>query len=697
MMDTEVLEVFEPVNRRLDDDLKKAAREMGPDAARFLVAEYYKHQADRIRNRARLRELEGENIDCLTYLATQNDSLEHLAKAMLDQWSNAQPLGVWARSHKGVGPVIAAGLLAHIDLEKAPVSSSVIRFAGLDPSLKWYGKVEAAAMIKTARQHSPAAPVEALIYRSAESWNRKPTALLRDATRTPKGESRKLTLETLTAALAKRPWNADLKVLCVRPDCAVTTKRGPLPIERVVVGDEVLTHRGRWRSVTKVFVNNHDGQLFGLRAANSGNQVAWLTGGHPVYAADCETWKSGRTIKVKPDSDGGYGWHAVEDVLSRWKLLRPTVQQEVDSLSPIRCHGVEVGYGRVAAEGKHLGIAHPTANSVKARIQLTPELMRLLGLYIAEGHRNRTRIIFSLHIDESELAEFITGQLRALVPDAVVSTTPCPEHNSVQIGVCCKPLADALQLLVGHSSLTMRIPMEWLSGPDELLEPLFQGIMEGDGDHQGRLAGKRISSANCGLAHEVLILARRLGYSASMHSEKTGRAYRVMLNNRPDVEPRARETLIERYCGKVYNLEVEEDHSYLVEGYAVHNCWKLGECFVKVSGYDDAFYGKLYQERKALDVARNEARDFSGQAFASLSSSRAPGKGTEAYAHYKSGKLPPARVHLRATRYAVKLFLSHYHEVGLRLQGKTPPKPWVIEHGGHGHYIPPPNLSAVGL
>ena len=45
----------------------------------------------------------------------------------------------------------------------------------------------------------------------------------------------------------------------------------------------------------------------------------------------------------------------------------------------------------------------------------------------------------------------------------------------------------------------------------------------------------------------------------------------------------------------------------------------------------------------------------------------------------------------------IKLFLSHLHEVWLRLLGRPVPKPWIIEHGGHGHYIAPPNLEVVGL
>lgn len=119
--------------------------------------------------------------------------------------------------------------------------------------------------------------------------------------------------------------------------------------------------------------------------------------------------------------------------------------------------------------------------------------------------------------------------------------------------------------------------------------------------------------------------------------------------------------------------------------------WKLGDCFVKTSGYDDAFYGKIYRERKALEVERNEAGLFSDTAARSLVAKKIVDKKTRAI--YESGKLPPGRLDLRARRVAVKLFLAHYHHVAyIDHYGTEPPKPYILtKEGGHAHYIAPPN------
>lgn len=116
-------------------------------------------------------------------------------------------------------------------------------------------------------------------------------------------------------------------------------------------------------------------------------------------------------------------------------------------------------------------------------------------------------------------------------------------------------------------------------------------------------------------------------------------------------------------------------------------CWKIGESFVKVSSKPDAFYGHIYLERKAQEVAKNENGDFAEQAAKKLEEFNI-GKDTDAYKAYSKGKLPPAHLHARAKRYAVKLFLSHWHEVAYQAHyGKEPPLPYPIAHLGHAHKI----------
>lgn len=119
--------------------------------------------------------------------------------------------------------------------------------------------------------------------------------------------------------------------------------------------------------------------------------------------------------------------------------------------------------------------------------------------------------------------------------------------------------------------------------------------------------------------------------------------------------------------------------------------WKLGESFVKVQNHPKDVYGKVYAARKAEEAAKNAQGAYAEQAKEKLARYRI-GKDTEAYKWYSQGKLPPGHLHARAKRYAVKLFLAHYHHVAYELQyGKAPPKPYILTQPGHTHFIAPPN------
>jgi hypothetical protein len=161
-------------------------------------------------------------------------------------------------------------------------------------------------------------------------------------------------------------------------------------------------------------------------------------------------------------------------------------------------------------------------------------------------------------------------------------------------------------------------------------------------------------------------------------------------------------------------------------------CWKAGESFVKVSNNKNDIYGHFYAERKAFENERNDAvqiaprgvtidtdpisspttgrivndgelvscykingvwyHDGNAKAAHDVLARKKIGKDTDAIKSYSIGKLPPAHIHSRAKRYAVKLFLAHYHETGYRLHyGTEPPAPYPIAHLGHVHRIPAPN------
>ena len=112
-------------------------------------------------------------------------------------------------------------------------------------------------------------------------------------------------------------------------------------------------------------------------------------------------------------------------------------------------------------------------------------------------------------------------------------------------------------------------------------------------------------------------------------------------------------------------------------------CWFAGESFVKNKFRENCLYGHLYDKRREYEEAKNEAGQYSDQAEHILAT-RNFKKDTKAKTFYSEGKLPPGHIHARCKRYAVKIFISHFFEVGYRLHndGAEPPKPFSLAEMG---------------
>ncbi len=115
--------------------------------------------------------------------------------------------------------------------------------------------------------------------------------------------------------------------------------------------------------------------------------------------------------------------------------------------------------------------------------------------------------------------------------------------------------------------------------------------------------------------------------------------------------------------------------------------WHAGQSFMKFSNVPECYYGQLYKERKAFEIARNESGGNKEAAALVISKYN---KTTDAYKHLLEGKLPPAQIDARARRWAVKLFISHLQNEWYRRHFKQePPRPYAIEFLGHAHMIEP--------
>ena len=122
---------------RLNRDIRNAATRLSDNEVRHLVDGYYIMQKNRMRADAQVRSMGGEPHEILDWLSHQSFLLEEQVKEALNIYTMSHPIGEWMRSINGIGPITAAGLLAHIDITKCTSVGDIWRFAGLDPTNKW--------------------------------------------------------------------------------------------------------------------------------------------------------------------------------------------------------------------------------------------------------------------------------------------------------------------------------------------------------------------------------------------------------------------------------------------------------------------------------------------------------------------------------------------------------------------------------
>jgi hypothetical protein len=127
---------------KLDADLKQAARLIGRQQARYLTDSYYAIQEFRKASANQSRQAgEGEPFRILDWVFENTRRLEENIKRALGEFSANYRVGAWMMAITGIGPVISAGMLAHLDIRKARTAGHFWRFAGLDPTVTW-GKGE---------------------------------------------------------------------------------------------------------------------------------------------------------------------------------------------------------------------------------------------------------------------------------------------------------------------------------------------------------------------------------------------------------------------------------------------------------------------------------------------------------------------------------------------------------------------------
>lgn len=215
------------------------------------------------------------------------------------------------------------------------------------------------------------------------------------------------------------------------------------------------------------------------------------------------------------------------------------------------------------------------------------EAMILAGYYLGYGHirryagKNKKQLVLSLNGEKAERLFFRLGR----------NLPTTKERTSVRITISDTALCDWLLREFGALSGGKRIPA-WVHA-DTCREYVLTGYLDTDG-HRHSSGAFAANSVSRSLAYGIRELAQACGYAASVALVATPPTCVIegrTVNQRDYWQVRAfpqatsrksrnAHGMILRRCNgyddtgmdTVYNIEVAEDHSYILDGAIVHNC-----------------------------------------------------------------------------------------------------------------------------
>ncbi|EIS7526166.1 DNA cytosine methyltransferase, partial [Escherichia coli] len=369
-------------------------------------------------------------------------------------------------------------------------------------------------------------------------------------------------------------------------------KNGYKPIENVCPGDYVVSHLGRLQQVKRVgskIANtgllNAVGQPLGIRTTND----------HPFLAV---RWKAQNTRK-----NGTY--------FKRELLSEPEWRAACDM----------PGYQWCALT--NFNIAFP---DICSRFLSEEQAMYLAGAYVGDGYIRRWRgkskkaVVFGINCQK--LRKF-----HCRIPENIFSVAS-EIRGSIKVTLNDTCYANWLNEHFGELSHAKRIPAWVMSHP--LRHVFLQGYLDTDGTPSGK-AGFRINSVSSALAWGVAGLSQTCGYVSSVSfievepkkviedrvvnqrnyyqvticpqklSRKSRLAHGMLLRTVKEFKSVGLDT--------VYNIEVEGDHSYILNGAVVHNCQAFSIAGLR-GGLDDergALTLKYVELANAIDDKRAES------------------------------------------------------------------------------------------
>lgn len=301
---------------------------------------------------------------------------------------------------------------------------------------------------------------------------------------------------------------------CFTKGTMITTKNGSIPIEEIEAGNEVLTHTGQYKKVLKLSGRSTNETLYEIKSSNG--FVTTCTGNHPYYVISKDD-----ALNVEER----FEWVEAKNLIPDKHLLVIPICEKTNKNNKIR------------------------------------EIWKIIGMYAYCVTNLHTNKIIGL---KENFAKEILDTLKANRCNGSISRY----NNEFSISVNWKG-----NKLVRDLELE-KIPTELLSESKENIKLFLDGWFYYSKSSFKTRNKKFVSDMthliNIGMELPLNVEERKNEYLCTLAKE-----YEYHISQKYIYVPFEVSQRKESITTTVYNLEVEDDHSYVANGKIVHNCATL--------------------------------------------------------------------------------------------------------------------------